>query len=452
VKVKNGKIVLPDGMQYEVLVLPDEKSIRLELLELLEKLVTQGMVLIGPKPEKATGLSGYPESDAKVKQIALRMWGPSYGNGSGENRVGKGKVIWGKTPRQVLESMGVGPDFSCASSFPDTHLEYIHRSTGAEDLYFVVNRLARHGINDTKYRYLTDLPDRYEEVNCLFRITGKVPELWDPLTGKIEKIAVYREENGYTMVPLHLTPEGSVFVVFRDRKPERHIQSLVRDHVNIFPSIRSETGSFPIFDLCRRNDSVKGVFWLPGKYQLEWSDGTRSELSVNDTSIIKTIHSPWTLTFEQKWGPSGEMKIDSLFFWTESRDSLIRYYSGKALYTNVFHLLAEDLDSRRLYLDLGNVQEIASVKINGKEAGVTWIAPFRLNITGLVKEGENRLEVTVVNSWVNRLIGDSYLPVAKRYTRTNVMKFEGADRESYMRKSGLSGNVMIISVKETIVN
>jgi hypothetical protein len=448
VKIKNGKIVLPDGMQYSVLILPDEKAIRLELLVKLEKLVNQGMVVIGPKPEKATGLTGYPECDAIVKTIADRMWGTTSSPGTGENILGKGKVIWGKTPREVLKSMLIQPDFSFSSAYPDTHLEYIHRASDKEDIYFVVNRLARHGINDTKYRYLTDLPDRYEQVVCNFRVTGKVPELWDPMTGKIEKIAVYREENGYTLVPLHFNPEGSVFVVFRSRTPEKHIESIEKDHVALFPAFLNTVTGFPAFSVSGNNNSFDAMFSEPGNYGVKWSDGSTSDFQVTDPIIIKSVSLPWTLKFENKWGPLGVIRLDSLVSWSDVRDSTVKYYSGKALYSNTFEMTASETDTRNIRIDLGNVQEIASVKINGKEAGVTWIAPFVLDITGLVKEGENQLEVTVVNSWVNRLIGDSYLPADKRFTKTNVMKFENPDRESYLRKSGILSDVRIICRKE----
>ena len=94
---------------------------------------------------------------------------------------------------------------------------------------FVVNRYAHKGINDFQYRYLTTLPDRYEQVECSFRVSGKVPQLWDPLTGEIKPVILYREENGRTIVPLHLAPEQSMFVVFVEEAQPRHIVSIEKD-------------------------------------------------------------------------------------------------------------------------------------------------------------------------------------------------------------------------------
>jgi hypothetical protein len=257
VKMERGRIVLPDGMSYAILVLPEYKFIRPELLEKLAQLVRQGMVLVGSRPEFASGLKNYPQSDEKVKELAAQLWGNIDGTSIKENKYGKGRVISGKTPGEVLQEMGIGPDFSYSSPFPDTHLDYIHRHTKTEDIYFVVNRLARHGINDTKYRYLTDLPDRYEQVTAKFRVTGKIPEFWDPMTGEIKPVIVYREEGGYTLVPMHLAPEGSVFVVFRNSKKENHIQRIEKDGTPIWPE--------GVISSCANSGFLLQHRWRPGK-------------------------------------------------------------------------------------------------------------------------------------------------------------------------------------------
>jgi hypothetical protein len=138
------------------------------------------------------------------------------------------------------------------------------------------------------------------------------------------------------------------------------------------------------------------------------------------------------------------MILESLISWSGFSEDKVKYYSGSATYSNFFNLEADKLKSGRIYLDLGNVQEIASVTINGQNAGVSWIAPFVHDITNHVREGKNEVVVVVTNSWVNRLIGDSYLPKKDRFTNTNVMKFEGEDKENYLRKSGLTSEVKVI--------
>ncbi len=448
VKILNGRIILPDGMSYALLVLPEGKALNLELLKKLEKFVQEGLVLVGPRPEKATGLTGFPQSDREVQKIAGRLWGNMDGVRVKENNVGKGRVVWGMTPSEVLKSMGIKPDFGFSGTFNDSQLDYIHRSTDKEEIYFVVNRLARHGINDTKYRYLTDLPDRYEEVVCKFRVIGRVPELWDPMTGEMKKISVYKEENGYTYVPLHLNPEGSVFVVFKNLKNNRHIERVQKNGQDIFPKSIAEASQFSVFESLNKEDLTIARVTQPGTYTLKWSDGTLSSFTEENPISKRSISSSLSLKFNKPWGPSEPIKLNSLKSWTEFNDEKIKYYSGSADYSGTFNLIKTDISNKKIYLDLGNVQEIAEVRINDRFAGVSWIAPFILDITGLVKEGVNGLTITVVNSWTNRLIGDSYFPKEKRVTRTNILKFEGDDKEEFLRKSGLTSEVQIILINE----
>lgn len=452
VKIQNGRIVLPDGMSYAILVLPDEKGLNSELLKKLEKFVREGMVLVGPKPENATGLTGFPQSDLEIQEIAGRLWANIDGVSIIENRVGKGRVMWGLSPSEVLKSIGIYPDFGFSGTFRDTQLDYIHRSTPGEEIYFVVNRLARHGIYDTKYRYLTDLPDRYEEVVCKFRVTGRVPELWDPMTGEIKKIAVYKEKNGYTYVSLHLYPEGSVFVVFKDQKDSRHIEMVQKDGHEIFPESTPEVSQFSAFEFLNKEDFTIARVAQPGTYALQWSDGTQSSFTDDNPVTERSISSSLNIMFSKPWGPSESIELENLKSWTDFNDQKIKYYSGSADYTCSFNLYKNDISNKKIYIDLGNVQEIAEVRINDRFAGVSWIAPFVLDISGFVKEGENRLTVTVVNSWTNRLIGDSYLPKEKRVTRTNILKFEGDNKETFLRKSGLTSDVRIILINEKILN
>lgn len=452
VSIENGRIVLPDGMSYSVLVLPDEKAINCDLLKKLEQLVRKGMILVGPEPGKATGLTNYPESDEEVSEIAERLWGDIDGSSITEKRTGKGKVIWGLSPGEVLKSSGIGPDFSYKSAKDSAFLDYIHRSTDKEEIYFVVNRLARHGIYDTKYRYLTDLPDRYEEVVCKFRVTGKIPELWDPMNGEIKQPAVYMDDGNFTYVPLHLNPEGSVFVVFSEDQPRKHIKGISLDGKDIFPLPEIEGSVFPVMDCFYSNNNIVARFSRPGNYSIQWSDGQEETLTEEMPYSEIPVDEGFRLKFVNEWGPEEALAIDELKSWTDFKDKRIRYYSGPGEYSATFNIEKSNITDKNIYLDLGNVQEIAAVWINDKYTGVSWTAPFVLDITDFVHEGENKLTIRVVNSWVNRLIGDSYLPSGQRATRTNILKFEGADREQYIRQSGLTEKIKMIIINEKVLH
>ena len=189
--VKDGRLVLPEGTSYRLLVLPDRKVISLPVLRKLKKFAAAGATILGPRPETASGLSGFPACDAEVKQIADSLWG-------------KGRVLAGRTAREVLLSQGVQPDFEWqAEAGAKPEMDFIHRTAGGAEIYFVANR-------STNAATLT----------CTFRTSGKAPELWDAVSGTHRFAPAYTQAGGRTMLPLELGPCGSRFVVFRDPASE----------------------------------------------------------------------------------------------------------------------------------------------------------------------------------------------------------------------------------------
>lgn len=197
--VRNGKLVLPNGMRYEVLVLPETDAMTPETLRKLRTLVRTGAWVIGPKPTRSPSLQNYPACDAEVRALADEIWGNVDGKQVTEHQFGAGKVFWGKPIEQVLALKSVKPDFQFRGNKP-SELAWIHRQVGTTDLYFVSNQR-----------------ERWEVVPCMFRVRGKAPELWHPDTGEVEQAPAFWEQNGQTVVLLRLPPYGSVFVVFRSR-------------------------------------------------------------------------------------------------------------------------------------------------------------------------------------------------------------------------------------------
>lgn len=442
------KIVLPDGMSYRVMMLPEEKAIDLNVLRKLEQLVKAGITLIGPRPGEATGLTGFPECDRELKTIAGRMWGKTDGNAVTENRYGKGRVIWGKDVNRVLAEMNVQPDFTFKGTHPKTALDYIHRTTNDQEIYLVTNRFSQMAYNDFEYRYLKTLPDRWEQVECSFRVTGKVPEFWNPITGETQEILTYREEKGRTIIPLLFEPEGSKYIVFRTAKQKPHVVEIMKDGQPLFPAFSFESRIHPYIDFWRNGDEVTAEIQEPGTYNVLWSDGRKDQLKSKSANEMVSISEGWILHFDPKWGGPETFQTEQLKSWTEFENPGVKYYSGTASYTKNFQLKDQDLKEHRLLLDLGNVKEMASVKINGHQMQVLWCAPFCFDVTSYVRSGENNLEIEVVNLWPNRLIGDSKLPENERLTKTNINKFSGPDAENYLRVSGIMGPVNIVLVKE----
>lgn len=447
-QAKDGLLVLPDGMSYRLLVLPDESSIDLGVLKKVEWLVNDGLTVIGPRPLKSTGLTGFPNSDKEIQELADKMWGSIDGEEITSNTYGKGKVIWGQGVNTVLKEMKVFPDLKFRSPSKETQLDFIHRTTDDMEIYFVVNRFSRKGINDFEYRYFTDLPNRYEQVECKFRVEGKVPQIWNPETGEISDIITYKEEDGYTIIPLHFNPEESKFIVFRELTDRPHITSIQKDNTVLFPSNEQKAGEYPHIIINTDNGDCYASIYTDGEYQFTWSDGTKNNLKGTEEPE-RLIEGEWEVYFDPKMGGPGQVSFNHLESWTESKAVGIRYYSGAAVYTKNFSLSKKELKGK-VILDLGKVQEMASITINGNVMGTEWTAPFRVDITDHVNIGENVMEVEVVNMWPNRLILDGRLREEDRLTQTNITKFQSKEAEQYLRESGLLGpvNLRFVEVKK----
>ncbi|MDP2335791.1 MAG: glycosyl hydrolase [Bacteroidota bacterium] len=227
-----------------------------------------------------------------------------------------------------------------------------------------------------------------------FRVKGMQPELWEATTGSIRKLPAYGQKENSTTVPLKLAPYESVFIVFRQ-----------------------QTGKA----------SASGV-----------------EANYPEPSILADLKGPWTVAFDaSQRGPEQPVVFETLQDWTTSTDERIKYYSGTAFYNCKFKL--DQLpEGKKVIINLGSFTAMAKVIVNGTYAGGLWTAPYQLDISKLVKQGENELMIEVVNTWMNRLIGDSKLPIEKRLTWCPVNPYTPS---SPLQPSGLFGPVYIQSRK-----
>jgi hypothetical protein len=387
--VKNGKLVLPDGMSYKMLVLDlSEPVIPVDVLKKVSKLIKDGatVVLGKTKPTRSLGISNYPECDKEISRLADELW--SQGDEQLPVRtLGKGKIDLGENMQEILERNNIIPDF-------EGPFEYIHRSGGNLDIYFVAGE---------------------GKAECTFRVEGKKPEIWDPVSGQITDALSYRLTNdGRTAVQLDLTENSSAFVVFREEAEKNHIVSVAGPEN---PEI-VEKGK----------DSYKFTFWENGDYAFSFSDGDMGKIAVTVIPPIETTGA-WNVTFVPA---TGTKEFDSMFenltLWNENPDPAIKYFSGTAIYSKSFTLDKRQTESPAR-LQLGEVHDICRVWINGRDMGIVWTAPWRLNLTGILKEGANDLKIEVTNCWANRLIGDAGLPESKWTTKTNVRRV--SDRSEY---------------------
>jgi hypothetical protein len=371
--IRDGRIVLPDGMSYRLMVLPQRKSMPIEVVRKLKDLVAAGMTLIGPKPEQTPGLADYPACDRQLKTEADELWGDCDGRTVTEHAFGKGRVVWGVTAREILTRSGVAPDFEHDGD-GETFLDFIHRSDSTREIYYVVNR-----------------KDRQESRTCTFRVSGRQAQMLDPVTGAVRDAHAFVQSGGRTSLPLEFAPFGSIFVVFDKKIPE------------------TQNGA----------------------------DRTNTEALAPAT----TVAGPWTVRFDPKWGGPASVQFPELVDWTNRSEDGIKYYSGTATYSNGFRLNARR--GQRVFLDLGEVKDVAEVRLNGKKIGIAWTRPYRVEITSAVHDGENNLEIDVVNLWPNRMIGDGPLPPEKRFTVTNIPDYYEHKPQTLL-PSGLLGPVSVL--------
>jgi len=448
--VKNGKIVLPDGMSYELLVLPDREDIDWAVLKKIERLVKAGATVVGGKPTSSNGLTDYPQRDIKVRNLANKLWGPCDGKKYTQHSYGKGKIVWpaaptrvgrrggrGKSLRDILQGRGLGPDFSFTSrNGKETELDYIHRRTKSDDIYFVSNK-----------------NECWEQVDCVFRVFGKAPEIWKPYTGGISRQVVYDFLKAGTRVLLCLPPAGSVFVVFRQAVGEDHFVLLSKDDALLFPAAQrtpQELESIEILPYGQNKLEVQ--VWKNGTYTLKTTEGREITVKVDTVPPMRDITGPWEVQFPQGCGAPASKVLPELISWTEDPEKGIKYFSGIATYCKGLNIPAGQLAAdRRLFLDLGRVRFVAEVYLNGRSLGILWKPPFRVDITGAAKPGRNQLAIEVANTWSNRLVGDARSPENKRYCQTNItnsLTWRVPWKDTPLLESGLLGPVRLIAARK----
>ena len=418
-RVDKGRIVLPDGTSYAVLTLPEQDHIPPEVLKRIRALVAEGATVIGrQKPTRSPGLQGREEKDREIERLADELWGAGEASDRTDGEevrirpIGLGRFVIAGGKSAALREIGVGPDFEVAGR-PEGDLgplDFVHRRTRDEEFYFIRN---------TTKEPLS--------LACRFRVAaearGQAPEFWWPDSGRRSACRDWTTAaTGRTELRLDLAPLGSVFVVFRKAEPSERpkLDPLPRD--TFLPSADPEA---------------------------------------------LTVDGPWQVEFPEGWGAPRTATFERLQGWTESSDPGIRAFSGIATYRTTFELPAALASKRRLFLQLGDLAEVAEVTVNGKALGVLWLPPYRIEITGAVRSGSNRLEIRVANLWANRLNADSLRPETGRFTRSNLDRIQtdptsdssygrvprGKTRPVYteippLMRSGLFGPVRIITPRD----
>jgi hypothetical protein len=385
-KVVDGRVVFANGTSYGVLVLPNvgrmipnsqwmSAAVATKLLQLVNEGAT---LIIGPKPTEATDRDEVAVK--QMKQTVDAIWEGQFladQSVSGTlliKTMGKGKVVKAPYLSADFSAFGIEPDLRAfgGNDEPVQRIAYTHRTDEDFDIYFVSNQM-----------------DSARVINLSLRVDGRVPELFDAVTGEVRTAKSWMMENGRTHLPIKLEANGSLFIVFRNATTAKQLS--------------------------------EGKNWDEPKERF-------------------TLKGPWQVQFDAKLGgPADVLLTDTLFAWNQMADNRIRYYSGSVVYQTEFTWGEESVNGR-CYLNLGRVANIAEVSLNGKPCGVAWTAPYRVDITKALRKGTNQLEVTITNTWANRLMGDQLLPEAERITRTTA-PFRLAGKP--LNEAGLLGPVAI---------
>jgi len=303
---------------YKLLLIERADLMTVETAEKMANLAAQGATIFAPKPLRTPGLSDFKRNDKKLQQLVAKYWD-------------SGTI---KAPEQFNSALSTIQN-DC--EIPE-QTEYSHHIIDGNDYYFVANQ-------------------SYEEreLNCKFRVAGKLPEIWNPETGEIAPAENWKTTaDGRTEVALNMSEAASVFVVFR------------------------------------KNTNKKG-----------------NATAIPEYKEIAQLDKAWKVSFDKHYVPKGEITLEKLIPLNKHNDFDVRHFSGTATYLTKFKLKKK---KGTIFLDLGDVQVIAEIKLNGKALKTLWKPPFRIDISDVVKSGKNELEVKVTNLWVNRLIGDEHFP------------------------------------------
>lgn len=360
--VENGKIAFPGATSYEIMVLPNFETMTPELLRKITSLVENGAKVIGVPPLKSPSLVNYPNCDKEVGDLAQKLLGSLQTPfEKSETKYGKGIIYWGGELHN-LSSNELYPSY-------ENTVEILSELNVREDFKSASNtiRFGHRKTDDKDIYFIANRTNDFQKTTCTFRAVGE-PEIWIGTTGVTRKLTNYTVENGLTTIPMEFFPYESFFVTFSGKDTKSRTNK--------------EVPNFPVF------------------------------------SEVKTIEGAWDVSFNPKFGGPENIVFNELQDWTSHEMRGIKYYSGIATYKKTIEI--DKLTDKSYYIDLGVVNDMARVKLNGKDIGVIWCAPWRIDISDALKEGKNELEIEVANRWINRLLGDRQEPDANVRT----VKFE----------------------------
>jgi len=455
-KVRDGRLVLPSGMSYRYLVLPGTSRLTLPLARKIKELADGGARVIGgPRPVGSPSLTDYPQGDAEIERIAAALWDAK-------------QIASGGNVSEAIRQDGLKPDFEGSG------LLYLHRQTSEADLYFASHQSEQAQDIACTFRVAGKAPELWDpETGATWELPeftqedGRITvplhfapmQSWfivfrKPSAGVDPIVRVTRDGQPLetrTARPARIEVLQARYGVLDDPKRTRDVRARVQ------AKVAAGVTRFRVSELAEGDDPAKGTVKMlvvdytvggqpctvtgydretivlnvpavapaPGVPEV---DLARSEIWQSGTYVYQTasgrqwqqavalpapqeISTPWQVSFDSKWGgPTKPVTFDQLKDWSKHADPAIRYYSGTANYRTQFTLNFQLSTRNRFFLNLGQVEVMARVILNGQDCGTAWKPPYRVELTRAARAGQNELEIEVVNLWINRMIGDEQLP------------------------------------------
>ncbi|AGA77964.1 glycosyl hydrolase [Echinicola vietnamensis] len=384
-KVEDGKVVFGKGTSYSFLVFPGQRKMNpnarlmsVEVAEKLLQLVKEGATVL--VGEEPRGTLGYQEDESRLAAVVQELWA---GEQNASQQGGHPKT-WQVGKGKVVQLPYQQATFEGIGLAPDV---VAVDQNGKRNAGFAFAH-RRSGTEDVYF--LSNQQEETRRWDISFRVSGKRPVFYDAVLDREYPVSKWKEVDGRTVLPVQLPANGSLFVIFREDTAEKAV---------------NEGDNWPTY------------------------------------SEVQPVSSPWEVAFDPDYrGPHAVLEMTTLEDWSSHANDSIKYYSGTAVYKTSFDWNKKD--EGVFWLHLGEVANIASVKVNGKDCGIAWTFPYQVDISDALRNGQNELEIAVTNTWANRIIGDLKLPEAQRFTNTiaDLERMEG--REPL--EAGLLGPVRIL--------
>ena len=384
-EVRNGRIELSGGASYAMLIVPVSNpmmpaadAMTPEVAARLRALVKAGATVVLGERPQHSPSLSGGVSSDESVQHSIDKLWPKNVSVGAVTNYGHGRVFGGAYDGSSFERLGLAPDVTFSTV----------QGARADGVAWT----HRAGPSWDLY-FISNQQNEPREIAVSFRVNGRVPELWDAVNGETRVAGTWTSDGTRTVLPVQLPANGSVFVVFQKASLSR---------------------------------------------------GEKSSKNWNEPVVMQELRGKWHVSFDPAFGgPQDRVEFARLESWTARAEKGVRNYSGTARYTCTFEWPATSRASHgRVWLELGEVADLAEVTVNGAVCGVAWTAPYRVEVTSALREGENELCVDVTNTWFNRLAGDRDLPEAERLTRTTA-----PDRTAGkpLRRAGLFGPVTLLS-------